>query len=299
MTRLLIGTLTLLCLCGGPSLRAEDRVLERDSLSRTFDVAADRPTRLVVDNVFGRIRVRSHDAQSVEMRVEKTIRGRSRQLHARAQVEVSLNISEEPGLIDVYVDGPFRETGRDRWSRLWHDRGYRVIYDFELTVPRKIELAVTTVDGGDLVVSGIRGPFEVVNVNGGVEMTDIGGSGSVKTVNGPVRVEFNSNPAGDSSFVTVNGDIEVFFRRGLSADLVLESSFGELWSEFEIRPMPSGPPIESFEAGRRVIRAEAGARVRVGSGGANHSFKTLNGDVLIRLAAAGADLDQSSPQPAG
>lgn len=293
-----IQTLLALCLLGLAGLagaRGSDKgdhpVLERTRSERSFELEPGAATRLVVDNVFGRIRVRAHDAHRIDLRLEKTVRGRSPDLLERARREVSLAVTERPGLVDLYVDTPFRDPLTREWSgssRGWRDSGYRVIYDFELAVPRRIELDVKTVDGGDLRVAGVGGPFEVRNVNGGIEMLEVSGPGSAETVNGPVRVTFDSNPEGDSRFVTVNGDVEIRFRPGLSADLDLRSTFGELWSEFEVRPLAGRPPVESIENGRRVIRTDAGALVRVGAGGPTHTFETLNGDVLIRLADDGA-----------
>lgn len=280
-------------LAAAAPLLAKERVLDRESSAQSFELAEGAAARLVVDNVFGHIRVRSHDARRIDLKLEKTIFGRSEEKLERARREVRLEITSEPDLVDLYVNGPFRNPTRREWSGSWHDPGYRVVYDFELSVPRDIDLEVKTVDGGTVEVAGVRGHFEVINVNGGIEMSGVAGSGSVETVNGPVRVVFDANPTGDSSFVTVNGDVEVFFRASLSADLNLQSTFGELWSEFDVRPLAARPPVESVEGGSRIIRTDTGARVRVGGGGPSHSFQTLNGDVLIRLAESGAALEET------
>lgn len=277
-----IGLTTLIALPAA----GDERVLARESSSRTFELEPNRRVRLVVDNLFGRIHVRSHDRPRIELELDKTVRGRSAELLDRARREVSLDVTVEPDLVDLYVNGPFRHPARREWSRNWHDPGYRVIYDFDLTVPAGVDLEIKTIDGGDIEVSGLRGDFEVTNVNGGIDMTRISGSGSASTVNGPVRVEFDSNPSADSRFKTVNGNVDVSFRPGLSADLELFSTFGELWSEFEVQPLANRPPVETVEGGRRVIRTDGSARVRVGSGGPSHSFETLNGDVLVRSRTA-------------
>jgi hypothetical protein len=109
-----------------------------------------------------------------------------------------------------------------------------------------------------------------------------------------VRVAFDRNPVGDSHFETINGDVEIFFRSDLAADLELRSSFGELWSEFKVEPLASRPPIETVKGGRRVIKTDGGARVRVGPGGPSHSFETLNGDVLIRSRSSAVDAEKAS-----
>lgn len=269
-------------------LAADESVLDRASSRRSFEIGPDASrARLVVDNVFGRVVVRSHAARRIDLELDRTVLGRSAAQLERANREVALEVTADGGLVDLYVAGPFRHPDRREWSRSWRDPGYRVVYDFELTVPRDIDVEIKTVDGGTVKIAGIRGSFDVANVNGGVEMSAIAGSGSVKTVNGPVRVEFDANPVGDSSFVTVNGDVEIFFPADLNADLEMHSSFGELWSEFEARPLASRPAVETVHDGHRIIRADRGTRVRIGAGGPTHSLETLNGDVLIRRAAGG------------
>ncbi len=271
----------------------DDRVLEREHSSRSFEIEPGAQIVLVVDNLFGGIQVRTHELPRIDLELDKTVRGHTEGHLARALSEVSLQITEQPDLIDLYVHGPFRHPTRREWTHNWRDPGYRVVYDFDLTVPPGVDLRIKTVDGGDMRVSGLRGDFEVINVNGGIEMTGIAGSGTARTVNGPVLVEFDRNPAGDSRFETVNGDVEVLFRPGLAADLELLSTFGELWSEFNVKPLASRPPIETVESGRRVIKTDGGARVRAGSGGPSHSFETLNGDVLIRSRGSDAEMEKT------
>ena len=43
-----------------------------------------------------------------------------------------------------------------------------------------------------MIVRGVAGGFDVRNVNGRIEMTDIGGAGRLKTVNGPVTVSLSA-----------------------------------------------------------------------------------------------------------
>lgn len=275
------------------SASAELKEYDRGSQNRSFEVEPARATVLAVDNLFGRIEIRTHDEPRIDLELTKSVHARSRESFERALNEVSLDVSQEPGLVDLYVNGPFRHPVERKWSGRWRDHGYKVVYDFDLTVPRGTEIRVKTVDGGDLLVAGVSGRFDVTNVNGGIEMYDVEGSGSAKTVNGPVRVEFTRNPTESSHFETVSGDVEIAFRGGLSADLEMISTFGELWSEWKVEPLASRPPVETLESGRRVIRTGGGARVRVGTGGPQHSFETLSGDVLIRRSELDAASENS------
>ncbi len=234
----------------------------------------------MVDNIFGSVTVTGGSGRSVVMKVVETIEADNEAALERARREVALLTAVEGDVVDIYVDGPFRDNDRHGWSRR-ERRRYRVVYDFELRVPNDIELEISTVTDGEISISGVHGDFEVSNVNGGIEMTDLKGSGSVRTVNGPIHADFSRSPANASRFETVNGKVEVFFPADLSADLELESRFGDLWSEFDVVSLPTTPETRTTRSGKRIIKM-GGPLVRVARGGPRLSFETLNGDVLIR-----------------
>ena len=95
-------------------------------------------------------------------------------------------------------------------NRGW-DEGYNVEYDIELRVPRGATLDLATVNDGDVTAEGVSGDFTVANVNGGVRLTGLVGSGSIKTVNGDIEATFERAPAEATSFRTVNGKLDVTF----------------------------------------------------------------------------------------
>jgi hypothetical protein len=108
------------------------------------------------------------------------------------------------------------------------------------------------------------------------------GSGEATTVNGSVVASFVSNPKGDTHFETINGKIDVSFQADLAADLEMLARWGELWSEYVVRPLPMAPPVKRTKGSRTVIEMSRGTRVRVNGGGPTHSFETLNGNIYVR-----------------
>lgn len=127
----------------------------------------------------------------------------------------------------------------------------------------------------------MNGAFEVDNVNGGIEMSGIAGSGLASTVNGGVEVRFTKNPDSRCGFQTVNGSIEIEVPDQLSAVLRLKTFNGEVFSDFDVTGLPraaSGPE----RIGRRTLyRGDEFFSVRAGSGGPEMVFETLNGDIRI------------------
>ena len=103
-----------------------------------------------------------------------------------------------------------------------------------------------------------------------------------RTVNGAVRAQFVENPRGASSFETVNGDVEVALRRGLGADLRLRTMNGEIFSDYDYRPLPAAAVTQRRENGRFVYDVDHATAIRIGAGGPRLELETLNGDLLIR-----------------
>lgn len=286
-TRPLFGAALLLAaaLPAAAASAAEWAVEERRTLSETIAFAEPGAGRRVqVNNLSGDIRVRAGDGPTVKMTAVETLRARSPEAAARGRAEVRLEIDASGGVVDLFVDGPFRSrTNRYEWARNQRDPGYLVSYDFELVVPVESDLDLRTVTGGDIEVVGVRGDFTLSNVNGGITLEGAAGSGSLTTVNGAIVAGFSENPDGDLELETVNGRIETRFLPDLSADLEVQSRWGEMWSEFEISPLPAPPTTVRRDDGRLVIRA-GGSLVRIAEGGPRFSFKTLNGDILVHKA---------------
>jgi len=266
-------------------------VKDSERIQRSFALTGAGPHRLDIDNVFGSIQVAAHDGNSIELNVTRTLEAATQERLEAARKEVTLDVREDPALISLYVDGPFRDCdcNRDRdadgrhrrGGSRWRDRQYEVRYDFVLKVPRQVGLTLSTVNRGDIKIEGTTGDFEVTNVNGGIEMLDIAGSGRVGTINKDVRIVFRTNPTGPSSFKTLNGDVVVSFQPPLAADLRMKTFNGGMYTDFETTALPSLMPVSERKNGKFVYKSDRSAGVRVGGGGPELRFETLNGDIRI------------------
>ena len=274
--------------------RADDNdekypVKDSERIQRSITFTGAGPHRLDIDNVFGSIQVAAHDGASVELTVTKTLMAATQERLEAARKEVTLDVKEEPSLISLYVDGPFRDCDcnrdadgrRRRNGTRWRDRQYEVRYDFVLKVPRRVGLTLSTVNRGDIKIEGTTGDFEVTNVNGGIEMLDIAGSGRVGTINKDVRIVFRTNPAGPSSFKTLNGDVVVSFQPPLAADLRMKTFNGGMYTDFDTTALPALTAVSERKEGKFVYKSDRSAGVRVGGGGPELRFETLNGDIRI------------------
>ncbi|HVS64730.1 MAG TPA: hypothetical protein VMT85_14640 [Thermoanaerobaculia bacterium] len=258
--------------------------------SRTFEESfapSDGPFEaLVVDNVHGSIEVRAHDRDTVEMSVTETIIARTERAAERAREEVRLETSGRDGVVDLFVDGPFRDSrDRERWSDR-RDPGYRVVYDFVLRVPRRLDIDLRTVTDGEIDVAGVEGSFHLRNVNGGVRLLESAGAGTLETVNGGIVASFLVAPRDEIEAHTINGDIELAFPPDLAADVQFKSMNGEMRvaarerGGWDLTAVPPQVRVEDRHDGTRY-RLDRWSTWRIGAGGPTLRLETLNGDVIL------------------
>jgi hypothetical protein len=267
-------------------------VVDESSVTRTLSFAAGGGRVLDVRNINGFIHVEATTDSTVQMSIRKVIRARTADDLAEAQRDVRLEFRDGAPRVEAtvsdrrgHVCGEEWNDRGDRWERVYYD----VKFDFTIRVPRDVALRLCTINGGDVIVNGTRGDFDVTNVNGPVEMTQVAGSGRAHTVNGGVKVSFTANPKAPSSFKTVNGNVDVSFRDGLAAEFAMKTMNGGLFTDFEAQPLATpAPPAAERRNGRFVYRANQFTRVRVGNGGPEFTFETLNGNVRTRRVGGGA-----------
>ena len=255
-------------------------VQEQESIQKTFSMSGAQRRSLEIDNVFGSIEVIGDASDQARLVAKKAIRAESQAKLEQARKEVTLDITEQQGFLKLYVNGPFRcHCDEGCGHREWE--GYIVKMDFQLHVPRDIDIKVKTVNEGRVVVRDINGNFLVRNVNGDVEMDNVAGSGTARTVNGPVKVSFRQNPRENSDFQTVNGNVELRFAQGLAADFRFKTFSGSIYSDFPVAALPLRPVREEHRGATVVFRSDRYTGVRVSSGGPEIKIENLNGDIRI------------------
>ncbi|HWX56705.1 MAG TPA: hypothetical protein VN176_19135 [Verrucomicrobiae bacterium] len=258
---------------------------EEETIRKSFTLSSG--TRVLdIDNVTGSIEVVGGQSDQVQLVVLKNIRAESKERMEAAKKEVTLDITEQPDLLKVYVNGPFRcncncDCGNDCGG--WHgDRGYRVKMDFQLQVPRALVLKLRTVNSGNISVRDVIGSFSVRNVNGGIDMQNVGGGAAhARTVNGGVKVAFRENPKENSDFGSINGSVDLYFVRGLSADFRFKTFNGGVYTDFPMTSLPSQRVNAETRNGKFIFHSDRYTGGRVGSGGMEIKADSLNGNIRI------------------
>ncbi len=257
-------------------------VSEKEDISKTLQFPPGGPTKQIfVDNISGSIDVVGYDGDDVQLVAHRTSFGDTPDKLRESKQKITLDIKEEPGRIIVYVNTPWRCRDGSVSYRDREDYGFDADFDFELKVPAHSDFSLKTVNKGAITVQNMHGAFDVHNVNGGINMSRIDGAGIVRTVNGGVHVDFSKNPLSPCAFTTVNGTIEVKVPDELAADLKLKTFNGEVYSDFEVSGLPRQAAVAERVGRRTVYRGDEFFSVRVGRGGPELKFETLNGDIRI------------------
>jgi hypothetical protein len=250
-----------------------------DTIQRTFPP----PKTVGVDNISGSIHVVGYNGQQVQLTAIRTDEADTQELLDRAAREITLKTEEKDGELQIYPDGPFRESRSPfDHSHTHNNPGYHFSFEITLKVPNSMNLDLRNINKGGITVEDVHGHFEVREVNGPVEMKGIAGDGEVTSVNGALHVGFSQNPSGPCKFKTVNGAVEIDLKPGLSADLEYKTLHGGVYTDFDLNAatIPVTGTAEN-KNGRFVYRSHGYSRSRVGSGGPLLSFETINGEIRI------------------
>ncbi|MCU1233552.1 MAG: hypothetical protein JWP63_1519 [Candidatus Solibacter sp.] len=277
----------VLALAALPALGARDydrtwKLDEKETIRKSFDIPGGG-RKLLIDNVHGYVHVTGYSGTQMQVTVEKHLYADRAEAMAEAKRDVKLDMSQQGSFVRLYEDGPFR-TNNGMNYRGDDYYGYRVVLDFDVQVPFDTELVLKTVNQGDIQVKKTTGDYEIRGLNGGIEMEDVAGSGTVNTLNGKVKVQYSKNPTKATQFKTLNGEVDVYFRSGLDADLKFKKLNGGIYTDFEVRGEPSTDAGDS-RSGRFVYRSSRGISGRTGKGGPELSFETLNGSIRLHSKA--------------
>lgn len=278
MSRLALGLAALAAVIQGVSGQSAYPVVRRETISRTL-----RAERLVeVSTISGSIRIAGYDGDAVDVAVKRTVRAETEAAADAAAATVSLEMKEVGGAIQLLGHANV-QPGCD-WETITRRRtkpSSEVAFDFDVRVPLNTQLRLCTVNGGAVEVVATAGAFEIDNVNGPITLTGIRGSGRATTVNGAVSAEFAENPKAASEFKSVNGDLDVTFQRGLSADLLMKTFNGGLFTDFDVTALPLSVAVAERRNGMAVYRGSRFTSFRVGQGGPEIKLDAFNGNIRV------------------
>lgn len=178
--------------------------------------------QVVVRGTNGRIRVEASEVP--EIRMVATIRTRSGQEKKTDEYVVT---SVEGDTLTI------REKRSGRSVRIFPfsfgDR--RPDIDFEIQVPRRVDLSARTVNGR-VEIDGVAGEIDMKSVNGRLTVTAAGGELTATTVNGAIRAAFTDFQG--ARLKSVNGSIAIEVPSEASLDLDIHQVNGNFQTDLPV-----------------------------------------------------------------
>jgi len=278
---LLAGTLSL---CACTDLPAQEF---KEHVSKQFTInAKNSEAVLAVYNVFGSIKVEGYDGDKVVLEIDKKVTAKSQEEVDKGKEEFKFEMEQMGDSILVYVAAPYDSRPQRSWNRNEERKSIRYKYylDLVVKVPNAIRLRVSTVNDGNINVANVYGNLFVSNVNGSVDIDNAKGITKATTVNGKLNVKYSTNPPAASTYHTINGDITVYYKTNLDAELFFKSMNGSYYTDFDNAEPISNTLVKNGESNDKgtVYKIVKNAGVKIGSGGKQFHFETLNGNVYIK-----------------
>ncbi|WP_439516440.1 hypothetical protein [Sediminibacterium sp.] len=277
-------TAGMLSLCACISTSAQEA---KEHISKQFTVNGKKNDAvLAIYNVFGSIKVEGYDGDKVLLEIDKNISSKYPDEVAKGKEEFRFEMEQQGDSIVVYIAAPYDSRPNRNWDRNDERKNIRYKYqlDFVVKVPHQMRLRVSTINNGNVKVKDVYGTLWVSNVNGAIDVENAKGTTKATTVNGAVNVSYLVNPSAASVYHTINGDITVKYQNGLNADLYFKSMNGKYYTDFDNVEPISNTLEKNTEnkSNSTVYKISKGNAVRIGSGGKQFNFETLNGNVYIR-----------------
>ena len=163
---------------------------------------------------------------------------------------------------------------------------FDVASDLSIRVPFATSLKINCYNDGKIKITNVTGELELNNLNGSIIMTGVSGTVIAKTLNGDVKVKLkNVNPEKPMSFSTMNGDVDVSFPRNINNNILMKTTFGDIYTDFEIKiNKRAQKKVEDNRkaGGKYRISFNQGISGKINNGGPELKFTSHNGDIFVR-----------------
>jgi hypothetical protein len=242
---------------------------------------------LAVYNIDGFIKVEGYDGNKVLVEVDKTISGKTNEILEEGKRELKLEFEQRADSVIVYIIEPWDSRPTKNRVRKNNDNRnikYHHNLNFTIKVPKSMNLDISTINNGDIVVADVSGFMRVNNINSKITVKNAQKANEIRTINGDVNINYTVLPPDSAKYYTLNGNLTVIFPNNLSADCSFKSFNGDFYTDFEdVEKLPTRVTKTINETDKGTThKLSKGSMIRIGSGGRNLKFETFNGNIYIK-----------------
>lgn len=284
-----------------PNLGKAQSFTEKISKTYSFEKKGNQ-NAILVFNINGNVIIEGSAGDQIQVEVEKSIQGKTEARLALGKEKIQLGVMDLADTLIFYVKGTGAEFARNsnrkgpeaggwgyQWGRKWDgddkeedDREeFEYKMNFKIKIPQNIHVMASTINEGDVTVSGTRGIVQARNVNGHIRIKDITGGTLAHTINGNVDIDYHTNPKQDCRYYTLNGDIHVNFPGTVSGTMTFKSFNGDLYTNIEtLTPLPA--VVTKKETGKGIKYQVENERYRIRGDGPLFDVETFNGNAYLK-----------------
>ena len=262
-----------------------------DKVTKNFTFRND-PAKsvLYIANINGSVTVESYSGSEIRIEGERSIKAKNASAYDKAKAEFGLGIIDKQDSAILYLTGI---CGSENWmmsrpsDKKWsyYTEDCRQDFDFRMNltikVPADLNIYISTINNGDVKVSGVNGSLNLHNVNGDVFAEGIRKPTVAKTINGDVELYFDRVPD-SGTFYTLNGDINMWMPQGFSANATFKSFNGDIYTNVDdVSQQPVLNKTASTKKGTS-FKAEISSTITFRKGGGLLKIETFNGNAYVK-----------------
>lgn len=243
---------------------------------------------LAVYNIDGFIKVEGYEGNKVLIEVDKTISGKTNEIVEEGKQEFKLEFEQKADSLITYIAEPFDSRpnrNRDRWNKDEYRKvQYRYNLNYTIKVPKSMNLVISTINNGDIMITDVSGFMKVNNINGKITVKNAQKANEIRTINGDVNINYTALPPENAQYYTLNGNLNIVYPTNFSADCEFKTFQGDFYTDFEdVEKLPARVTKTVSETDKGTThKLSKGSIIRIGSGGKNLKFETFNGNIYIK-----------------
>ena len=241
---------------------ADDKAVVTEEFHQTYPLTANG--RIDLSNINGDVHIAAWDQNQVKVDAIK-----------RASDQQELKDMEIR--VDAHPDAISIETKYQNRGHNWNNHGHVLEVEYTLTVPRNAQLDEIKLINGGLDIAGVKGEVRASCINGKLIAHGLAARAELKTINGPLEVNFDQLQSGSIELSSINGPVRLTLPSDVQARIEATTVHGGIDNNF-------GLHTNNHRYVGHDLRGE------LGTGGAEIRLRNINGPVDIRHADDGKSL---------
>jgi len=253
---------------------------------------------LVVDNVYGSIKVEGYNGSKILVEVKKKVYADTKEDLEKGKQEIGIKTEKLEDAIYVYLDSPYsyfdKETGMFEHREFSYNsrrsykhrkkRNYKYRLDFSIKVPKNTSIDLQAINKGDVIVENVHGKLLIAhNINGPIDLINVSGKTDVNALNKDINITYTENPKEESWFRSLNGDINIKFKEGLDAIISYKTLNGKFYTNFPIeKTTPKIVKLSERKKRGTKYKIDTNSHFKIGKGNVHLHFDQLNGDAIVK-----------------